>query len=232
MMTAAREILEARIKSRIISSQIQTPSWHWTVGIVLNNYILLFIVERRNVIGQLLTTVHELLWQGSHTRFNWDKRIDTKKRHPIWDVITHPCPNIFAKSLRVGAWMDNYIPLFYADVITFPCFNLALLAKGSPEDFAEIESDPGIYTQVSVKFLSVYLNERIHPGDYELDHVIKMPFSTVLMVSWNPSTRKALWFSTSTKTQLCKKFLVIIYQIVGITHIYRMWLLFEANVLA
>ena len=166
MMTAAREILEARIKSRIISSQIQTPSWHWTVGIVLNNYILLFIVERRNVIGQLLTTVHELLWQGSHTRFNWDKRID-KKRHPIWDVITHPCPNIFAKSLRVGAWMDNYIPLFYADVITFPCFNLALLAKGSPEDFAEIESDPGIYTQVSVKFLSVYLNERIHPGDYE-----------------------------------------------------------------
>ena len=35
------------------------------------------------------------------------------------DAIIHPCPNF----IEVRAWMSNYIPLFYMDVITHPCHN-------------------------------------------------------------------------------------------------------------
>ena len=38
-----------------------------------------------------------------------------------WDVITHPCPNF----TEVRAWISNYIPQFYVDVIPYPCHKLA-----------------------------------------------------------------------------------------------------------
>ena len=34
-----------------------------------------------------------------------------------WDVITNPHPN-FITVVEVWAWMSNYIPLFYMDIIT------------------------------------------------------------------------------------------------------------------
>ena len=41
----------------------------------------------------------------------------------MWDIIIHLCPNLyFSKTtVEVVAWMIDYIPLLYMDVITHPC---------------------------------------------------------------------------------------------------------------
>ena len=39
----------------------------------------------------------------------------------VWDGITYPFPNFNGATVEVWEWINNFIPHFIMDVITYPC---------------------------------------------------------------------------------------------------------------